>query len=83
MSRTNSSKSCHYLTGAGRKALQTDTGMADYLNWQIGRGRWVRDDFADLWVAPHPDFDGEGRAFIVFERGGEAYQFLVAPEALQ
>jgi hypothetical protein len=72
-----------YLTSAGRVALHTDSGMADYLNWRIGRGQWVHDARADLWVALHPDYTGAGRAFIVFERGGEAHPFLVPVEALQ
>lgn len=72
-----------FLTSAGRVALGTDTGMADFLNWRIGRGRWVRDDAADVWLAVHPDYDGPGRAFIAFRRGGEAQPFLVPAGALQ
>jgi hypothetical protein len=53
------------------KRLHTDAGMAELMNATFGSHGWVYEPPDDLWIAPDPKHEGEGRSFYVVRRGGD------------
>ena len=58
------------LTALGKR-LHTDTGMAELMDATFGSAGWVYEAPNDLWIAPDPRYEGEGRGFYVVRRGGD------------
>jgi hypothetical protein len=57
------------LKALGRR-LRTDAGMAELMDATFGSDGWVYEAPDDLWIAPDPKHEGEGRGFYVVRRGG-------------
>lgn len=53
------------------KRLHTDAGMAELMDATFGPDGWVYEATDDLWIAPDPKHEGEGRGFYVVSRGGD------------
>ncbi len=60
-----------------RAKLQTDEGMAEFLDKLFGPNNWTYDAAEDVWVTPYPEHTGPGRRYIVIGRGGNWFKTVV------
>jgi hypothetical protein len=65
------------------QALMGDDAMSHLMIDVFGRGNYVFDPAADVWVAVDRDYAGDGRGFVVVERGGNWFPAVIPAEALQ
>jgi hypothetical protein len=63
-----------------RAKLQTDEGMASFLDRLVGPNHWTYDADEDVWVTPDTQHVGPGRGFVVVQRGGAWFR-AVLPDA--
>jgi hypothetical protein len=64
-----------------RKSLLTDEAMVRELDCFFGRENYSSDQQNDVWVTPDRNHIGQGRAFLVIQRGFE-WRKIVIPEAV-
>ena len=64
-----------------QELLQTDEGMARFLDDLFGVGSYIFDPESDVWVVPDKDHCAPGRGFIIVERGGNWFK-SVLPDAV-
>jgi hypothetical protein len=63
--------------------LMGDDAMTHFMIDIFGRGNFTFDPATDVWVAVDPDHVGEGRGFVIVERGGSWFHAVIPPEVLQ
>ena len=64
------------------KRLHTDAGMAELMDATFGSDGWVYEAPDDLWIAPDPKHEGEGRSFYLVRRGGDWIKSMLPDEVL-
>jgi hypothetical protein len=64
-------------------ALMGDDAMTHLMIDIFGRGNYVVDPAADVWIATDRNHTGDGRGFVVVERGGNCYNAVIPAEVLQ
>jgi hypothetical protein len=64
-------------------ALLTDEAMSHFMIDVFGRGNFVFDPAADVWVAVDRDYAGEGRGFVVVQRGGDWSHAVIPAGSMQ
>lgn len=64
-------------------ALMGDAAMGHFMQDVFGRGNYVFDPDGDVWVAVDKDYSGDGRGFVVVERGGNWFPAVIPAGSVQ